>query len=141
MKITDLMIGDFFSFNGNKYKIEDIKKCGAIHIEYYPEGGRVELNSDFILEDLNPIPLTYKILEKNGFSGEAYMTLDLDDSSYLEYYGFEGRLRKIWNGVDEWNNHSADRDITFQCHCKYVHELQHALRWCGLDELADKFKI
>ena len=27
------------------------------------------------------------------------------------------------------------------CNCKYVHNLQHALRLCGFDELADNFKI
>lgn len=145
MKTTELMIGDWvigsIGDRGRVVAIDDEDEYkthhGSVRIEYSEDYAG---NGEWA-DKISPIPLTAEILEKNGFKGEVYMTLDLDESSYLEFYGFEHRLRKIWNGVDEWNNHSASRDITFQCQCYYVHELQHALRMCGLDELADNFKI
>lgn len=132
MKTTDLIVGDFFSLYGNKYKIESIKKCGAIRLEYYPEGERVQLTSDFILEDLKPIPLTSEILEKNFRPGsKSYNSFDPD---YIipgmpDSFGLELR-----NGVLYITDHVL-------MPIRYVHELQHALRMCGLDKLADNFKI
>ena len=122
MKATELMIGDWIC-----YKDKLIKITKGIYDE------KVYTNGSVILDfKLNPILLTVKILEKNEFTGEGYLILELDEFSYLEYYPFEGRLRKYWHGIDEWNNHSVTNDIIFQCHYKYIHELQHALRLCGL---------
>ena len=138
MKATELMIGDIVYITPDKTG----RVCTV---------NRSNTGSSFVLVkderythslvNVTPIPLTTEILEKNGFKGEDYLILELDEFSYLEYYPFEGRLRKIWHGIDEWNNHSDTKDITFQYHCKYVHELQHALRLCGMNELADNFKI
>ena len=138
MKATELMIGDIVYITPDKTG----RVCTV---------NRSNTGSSFVLVkderythslvNVTPIPLTTEILEKNGFKGEDYLILELDEFSYLEYYPFEGRLRKIWHGIDEWNNHSDTKDITFQYHCKYVHELQHALRLCEMNELADNFKI
>ena len=81
---------------------------------------------------IKPIPITPEILEKNGFKGDGYAILILDEQTYLDYYYYEHRLRKHWCGVDEWENHSKVNDITFKCNCYYVHELQHALRLCTI---------
>lgn len=83
---------------------------------------------------IEPIPITPEILEKNGFKGDGYAILILDEQTYLDYYYYEHRLRKHWCGVDEWENHSKVNDITFKCNCYYVHELQHALRLCGIEK-------
>ena len=83
---------------------------------------------------IKPIPITPEILEKNGFKGDGYAILILDEQTYLDYYYYEHRLRKHWCGVDEWENHSKVNDITFKCNCYYVHELQHALRLCGIEK-------
>lgn len=137
MKANELMIGDqvylvkdYFK-DSFKIKRKEILKIDALDLHRISDG----------LLEVEPIPLTVEILEKNGFKGEGYLILELDEFSYLEYYPFEGRLRKIWHGIDEWNNHSDTKDITFKCHCKYVHKLQHALRLCGLNEIADNLKI
>ena len=132
------MIGDWVSYGGTPIKVENVHgDC----INFQHDIPFVQ--EEFMIEytKIKPIPLTPEILEKNGFKGECYLILELDEFSYLEYYPFEGRLRKIWHGIDEWNNHSDTKDITFQCHCKYVHELQHALRLCGMNELADNCEI
>ena len=74
---------------------------------------------------VKPIPLTPEILEKNGW-----------------WYGIED----IWlhDGVsfcvEKWNGKFQCYDIT-QIKLDSVHELQHALRLCGLTDLADNFKV
>ena len=155
MKKNELMIGDWVQVLpiSNKVKshydkIESIRKeyTGQIYIEgSYHDREHKNLEDWFDwsvgLDNLKPITLTSEILEKNGFKGNGYSFLELDDSSYLEYYYFEGRLRKICKNVDEWDNHNFVKHITFQCHCRYVHELQQALRLCGLSDLADNFKV
>ena len=39
-----------------------------------------------------------------------------------------------WNKWVERQNHAKVKDITFQCHCYYVNELQHALRLTGVEK-------
>ena len=133
MEANGLMIGDYFYRPDCFDRVIEIHKNGVI--------GSDPLRGLIPWSEIKPITLTTEILEKNRFKGEGYLILELDKFSYLEYYPFEGRLRKIWHGIDEWNNHSDTKDITFQCTCKYVHELQQALRLCGLDKLANDLKM
>lgn len=131
MKVNEIMVGDLFSFNGNKYKIEDIYKRGAIHVEDYPEGGRAEFITDFILEELQPIPLTDEILEKNGW--------ELCDDNAKFFPGtWVGSilLRKEEGGfrilaVSDYDDEDTN-DTPFII--RYVHELQHAMRMCGINK-------
>ena len=126
MKVSELSIGDWVMSTHpavpRPIRVKEIYdrnvgyKNGVLHMSF-----------------IEPIPLTPEILEKNGFSGEGYAFLKLDDDSWMDYYYHEHRLRKWWEGVDEWQNHAKVMDITFQCHCRYVHELQHALRLAGVE--------
>lgn len=112
----------------NHMQVDGIyKKSGA----YY-----AVLSSDLSadVDKVEPIRLTREILEKNGFDGMPYAYLKIEDDKWLEYYYHEHRLRKFWSGIDEWNNHAKVTEITFQCSCNYVHELQHALRLCNIDK-------
>ncbi len=129
MKANELMVGDLVYNHRNwACPIVEIHKDSAVVIaRHYGE-------EKFELKDLRPIPLTPEILEKNGFVGEGYQLLILDKDDWMEYYHHEHRLRRYWEGIDEWENHSKVRDIVFMCHCYYVHELQHALRMCGVEK-------
>lgn len=125
MKANEIMVGDLFSFNGNKYTIEDIYKCGAIHVEDYPEGGRAEFITDFILEELQPIPLTDEILEKNG-----WRLRDDGDKFFPGIWVGSILLRKEEGGfrilaVSDYDDEDTN-DTPFVV--RYVHELQHALK-------------
>ena len=62
----------------------------------------------------DPIPLTPEILEKNGLDKVPELSMVLNRDTMPMY-------------------HSP------MLH--YVHELQHALRLCGLNDLADNFKV
>ena len=82
--------------------------------------------------DIEPIPLTPEILEKNGFKpdvpGDAYKySYQIDSVSIVECYANavgEGRHR----GVISFG------DTRLRITLVFVHELQHALLLCGIDK-------
>lgn len=93
-------------------------------VSYIPIGDVPDENCDCF----EPIPLTAEILEKNGWSRNSiFMELDADENTQFSWANRCGEVL-LKNG-------------RHHCDCKYVHTLQHALRLCGFDELADNFKI
>ena len=102
-----------------------------------------------------PIELTTEILEKNGWY--FGLTSDEEDAEYClggchydrhwTYDEGAGSISLIFpNGADggeliiddqSFNKHL---NLVF-CDTLHVHEIQHALRLCGLNELANNFKI
>ena len=135
MKANELMIGDWVRCTDQKpFKIEQID--GVEEQGYGDDGFYVDTG------DLQPIPLTEEILEKNGFEelmSEGWESAakfgripeptgvwqysfgQFDSVSYLPKRSF---LRvKFMEG--------STADIA---NIKYVHELQHALRLCLIDK-------
>lgn len=132
MKAKDLMVGIFVYFKCFDGTRITVRVTGFKDNIVY---GVSENGSHWCtIEKVEPIPLTLEILEKNEFIGMPYAVLKIDDDSWLEYYYHEHRLIKWWSGIDEWENYSKVKDITFQCYCIYVHELQHALKLCGIEK-------
>lgn len=128
MKASDLMIGDYILAKPSMMPVQ----VAAVHnkkIGYHAITHKLNWVRESLLE---PIPITKEILEKNGFSGEMYAIFKIDEHVWLEYYYHEHRLSRWWRGIDEWNNHAKVSEVSFECHCHYVHELQHALRLCGI---------
>ena len=74
---------------------------------------------------VKPIPLTPEILEKNGW------WFDTEDKWLHDEVNFI---------IETWNGRFQCYDIN-QIKLDSVHKLQHALRLCGLNELADNFKV
>ena len=76
-----------------------------------------------------PIPITPEILEKNGWkhADRIFMEKKMDENTDFSWTDRCGAVLYL-------NGHHM-------CDCKYVHELQRALRLCGLNELADNFKV
>lgn len=106
------------------------------------DGEEVGHSFEECIDDLEPIKLTSEILIANGwFSDGCYARYNIDEYLYLEFYFHESRLRKYYEGVDEWQNHAKVKEITFQTTCYSVHELQHALRMLRMDDIANKFKL
>lgn len=146
MLITDLQIGDYVACEVNPERY--CKVAGLLIDEYWKDQTLYIQNlvTDIVLEkdieSIVGIELTKDILKKNNWVNDLYSILPIDKNKYLQYYWYENRLRCIWNGVDEYENHSEVTDIIFQCgNIKYVHELQHALKLCGLNDLVKNFKI
>lgn len=136
LKISDLSVWDWVRCRGRNGRIE------RLEVIRYDERIRVAVESDlgtmyqFVgIEDIDPIPITAEILEKNGWVNDGmYAILRIDEHRHLEYYFHEHRLRKYYCGVDEWQNHAKVTYITFAAHCYSVHQLQRALSLANIDK-------
>ena len=82
---------------------------------------------------VKPIPLTPEILEKNGFikvNSQRYDYGYPDTDCYVKVNPKKNMIHV--------NGRNANSNLYSH---SFVHELQRALRLCGLDELADNFKV
>ena len=80
-----------------------------------------------------PIPLTPEILEKNGFTKVNSQRYDYgypDTDCYVKVNPKKNMIHV--------NGRNANSNLYSH---SFVHELQNALRLCGLNELADNFKV
>lgn len=118
MELTDLMVGDWVFIKDYPIKASPQK----VRPEHFVRS----------LVEFEPIPLTTEILEKNGFEYDPYYHNWIYDEFTINYGHLideeEGDYLFIW---------IADTSMKLT----YVHELQHALRLCGLSELADNLKL
>ena len=115
MKANELMIGDWIEPHQCRIPTVYARVEGI-----YPDGITIDkAERVFSFDEIHPIPLTPEILEKNGFSdesrhchGEPLRYCVLVDGLWIDINGknyFEGKL-------------------------EYVHQLQHALRICGIEK-------
>lgn len=126
------MIGDWVHDSENERSFH-VDKC---LFEYCDDWDRI-----------HPIPLTEEILKANGFVmeeerpcktyrlwlGDCYE----DGFVYIAYHNFDDG-QHISLHIEAIPPHVLS---TLTIEFTYVHELQHALRLCGLNDLADNFKI
>ena len=145
MKATDLAICDWVLINNTPHKIQAIDSIDAEILAddelYYV--GEDRCHSE---DKIEGIPITPEILDKNGFYDRntqwyykrfgSYVCFDIAIS--LIYREIE--VSKVCGAGTDCEEEEYGSSIVFGndiC----VHTLQHALRLCGLDELADNFKI
>ena len=125
MKITELTIGNWVTgkkWRENPFQITRINDGGKF---VYGKTATSTVGP-FFLDELEPIPLTREILEMNGFT-ENYR---YDDLSYIQS-----------NGIVTGTHINGENGEMEEMYFKYVHEVQNALRLCGLNDLADNFKL
>lgn len=113
MKIEDLMVGDW------------------VFIKDYPMIAQpMQVKKEHFVRSLvefHPIPLTPKILKKNGFKKNISNTkMCLDTYEYRLIYNLTNRLFTIFNEIEGV--------ILVQKSIVTVHELQHILKHCGIDK-------
>lgn len=119
MEAKELMIGDWVLYMGYAYyrvtAVDDMIKIGS---QWQP------------FAHFAPIPLTAEILEKNGwkYMKESELILAPKSGGFVKYKTDTHFVSISGDGVCRKN-------------IGYVHELQHALRLCGLNDLADDFQI
>ena len=148
MKATELMIGDWVMVNDIEHThplqvAEIFKKCGAYYATLYWDGMPDNVNPETLTADVGkvlPIPLTPEILEKNGFTDGKYRhfcgnvwKLDIDGFREIGFTdgAYNGRL---WGEKIKPQYPSSVGDKFIIPNIKYVHELQHALRLCGINK-------
>lgn len=127
------MVGDWVQLPDSVGRVVSIAKNG---IYFESEQGEGICTFDH----LQPIPLTPEILEMNGFENDFYEEESVADyhTIRLEGYSLKHNIGEIdgylitWcnggvNVTTDWNG-CVQKDISF------VHELQHALRLCGIEK-------
>lgn len=125
MEATDLMIGDWVRDKGH---LDYGKVCEIAMDEKMQWNISFACGMNlFCTYEFEPVPITREILEKNGWECKGdYMIKNIGDNTLYWVENLDCGLYK-----NRYN----------MCTCKYVHQLQHALRLCGFDVLADIFKI
>lgn len=120
MRANELMIGDWVRYVDTKapFQIEDVS--GSAMFMRWTSDGQTAIPHTW--SEIEPVPLTPEILEKNGErDNDAIYSLG-DGYEWLE-------LTVCADGSVWWTINLDEYQIT---RLRYVHELQHALRLCGI---------
>ena len=139
MKANELMIGDWVMCENKYYQYyaPELNIHNDISDDLWMKKDSMGYYTGF--NDIEPIPLTPKILEKNGwkkeFDKKPYMTFyHLEDEKYWLMWCISEHTLDIQRQnktlLDQYNL-CAERVVIA---CNYIHELQHALRLCGIDK-------
>lgn len=131
IRAEELMLGDWLKYG----KFDRIVKVTALY------GSMVETNvvTPLFLDDLEPVLITPKILEKNGFKrkeeGESYTEyVSGDEHSIIEFVFYKESIYDVDTVLDCELGFVGGLDRIHHCHVKYVHQLQHALKLCGINK-------
>lgn len=138
MKANDLMLGDYISVKPSGLPI----KVAAVHhkkVAYHAVINKLTWVRESLLE---PIPLTPEILEKNGFEKSYSSILTADGYKKLPQYKYKNmaQVQDICRNLITISYSDLEGSVyDIQCgigshiyDLKYVHQLQHALRLCGI---------
>lgn len=127
IRCRDLMIGDWIADNnGFQWQITVVGDDYAYATFEGNEADPWEIDDKD--DQPQPIPITYEILKKNGWKDAEYCC-EYEDGKSIIQCGLPIMRGRI-NGI-----------VIEHFKCKYVHQYQHLLRICGLNELADNFKV
>lgn len=135
METSELQLGDWVSCLGDPVRVASLILKDKKHIGIMSPLKNIYM---YKKKDIKPISLTADILIDNRFTQDTIgsgLILHIDNSENLYVlvnYRYNGECRSVEISNNMYN---------ISCPIKYVHELQHALRLCGLSELADKFII
>lgn len=122
MKANELMIGDWVR-NALLNEVFKMNTTSMRNMCWDEDNGMARYT-------IEPIPLTEEILKANFKEGAMK---DFYYTDGIEIYVNEAGV----NVVAKFGIYGSHLDY----YCLYVHELQHALRLCGLNELADNFTV
>ena len=127
MKAEELMIGDWV-MNTHNQKPEHVYEIRERMV-------MLDYNDLYDYNEIEPIPITPEILEKNGFAHCEPQGYNL----YVKDKNGAGLYNILWQG----ESYNYDLEIAAYTYpfgefnkrnIKYVHQLQHALRLCGIEK-------
>ena len=124
MNCKDLTIGDFVKHDGT-IKIVDAVYLYSVSVHDPSEEWSISEAKTYSIDDIEPIKLTEEILVKNGYkSAQGVDFYWIDEKKHCSIKNYDGkRLFCYKQGInDVW------------LVVKYVHELQHLLRLCGIEK-------
>ena len=127
-EIRSLSLGGWVSWGNHSIRITELM-YGGVKGEFNHQ----ELSNWLTIDDVKPIPLTPEILEASGFEHSA------DDE---DRYSFEDTTIIFKHDTEYLFSASVNgsKGMLYLC-ANYVHELNLALRLCGLNDLADNLKV
>lgn len=134
MEANELMIFDLVR------RKEDKRTMIVVEVGYDENIGAITADDRFYgdFEDyhetqVEPIPITPEILEKNGFVEEEYPII----YDRREFELRHGNYRIIVSPLNDGYTRiykGGYLPILNNCYINFVHELQHALRLCGIEK-------
>jgi len=133
MKACDLMIGDYLKWNGKPYRVAQVSTptiAGDLYDGWMLENGEEDAG--------DAIPINATILKKNGFR-EKHVADEIDRQFIYEGDN-EITIKVFFNymrgddGVNIIERMVLMEGALFEMslYINYVHELQHALKLCGI---------
>lgn len=134
MKANELMIGDWVynKHHGKNIKLTPYDFFTHTHNEF----GEQELApfaKPTIGRDLEPIPLTQKILEKNGFENIGDDTYQLEEKPCWFWVDFFRHTYGCEYDTSTYEYEDDEHRLKLYG-IPSVHELQHALKLCGIEK-------
>lgn len=130
MKANELMIADWVYYKGKEQMPSRVISIGGNSIRF-DNGTLQDWMSD--VGNFTPIPLTSEILKSNGFNCEEIIQ--------PHWISEDGRIllrndESLINSNNKWSVHVDNEDMQTIGYFEltYVHQLQHALRLCGIEK-------
>jgi hypothetical protein len=151
LRSIDLMIGDWVQNPlGWKAQVQSIRYVNTIKDEWewlIKIGINNETFQDHLsLTEIEPIPLTPEILEKNVFRKQKWNDLvtefvfakDLEQTpqTVIQFTFYSREIEGVKSLLEMWTKSQfghGQNDVHL-CGVYYIHELQHALRLCGIEK-------
>ena len=131
MKVEELMIGDWV-------KISHLNKIGKVYridrANGKGNGFAAVIDGDYYEGNLEPIPLTTEILEKNGFEKTWQDNFVYDNEDIGLIITFHPKETNYTNGIYDYIDIEKGCVTITEMPIEFVHQLQHALRLCGIEK-------
>lgn len=136
MKANELQIGDYVDYRGQVIKVTSLYDKGGSNEVGWSDKESVWVNADNVV----PIPLITEILKKNGFETEDDVHFSIQGQSdilelllvELPFDGYYFDIVRTEKTINKCNQRCyIDR---YFASIDYVHQLQHALRLCGIEK-------
>ena len=133
MNSKELMIGDWVLINNVPHKIQVINNIDA------------EIQADDVLyyvgeDKIEGIPVTEDFFRENDWEYRCRTYLQKSFVKDVDKF----RLEIVNNKLYVWFDYSPNnwkQSANVKVPIKYIHDIQHVLRLCGLNEFTDNFKV
>ena len=134
------MIGDYITFSDvqNDDYCPKLKVVALNEGDVYASVDRDPAADLFGPEDIAGIPITPEILEKNGFEKLDFSHYHIKDRTLVLDADAKWKGPLSWHWVvTEMDTNAKGQPVVIDYYVatiNYVHELQHALRLCGIEK-------